>query len=266
VADRCGADLQPETYAARVNLEHIRGVTADPPFQALGDVLLAAHADRVDRGGRQDRARLALFAEIEALEPLVAMNKAGRSCSPRSRSTRTLRDGQGLSGGLAVTDSPASLGTEMLAFAAAQGDKSPLRGRKLSPETCSPWPRSSSSNWPTTPPIRPRPDGEDRRVLQRPGRPACGQRAGARPTGARCGGCLARPRLPTRPPRSTRPWPGPSRKWPPASRRSPGPAPNARRLRSAGGPDPDRARSHPAMAFAQRQPATGGDGAIRTDC
>src|SRR5690606_33204662 len=35
--------------------------------------------------------------------------------------------------GLAVTDSPASLGTEMLQFSAQQGDKSPLAARKQSP-------------------------------------------------------------------------------------------------------------------------------------
>jgi hypothetical protein len=39
----------------------------------------------IEVGGKTEQ-RLALFAEIEALDPLVAMNKAGRSCSPRSRS------------------------------------------------------------------------------------------------------------------------------------------------------------------------------------
>jgi len=34
---------------------------------------------------------------------------------------------------LAVTDSPASLGTEMLTFSASQGDKSPLASRKQAP-------------------------------------------------------------------------------------------------------------------------------------
>jgi hypothetical protein len=125
-----------ETYAARVNLEHIRGVTADPPFQSLGDVLSLRTQDvQIDVGGKTE-TRLALFAEIEALEPLVAMNKAKQKLftsieiNPNFAGT-----GKAYLVGLAVTDSPASLGTEMLTFAAAQGDKSPLRSRKLSPET-----------------------------------------------------------------------------------------------------------------------------------
>lgn len=124
----------PATYAARVNLEHIRGVTAEPPFQALGDVLsLRTQTVSIEVGGKTEQ-RLALFAEIEALDPLVAMNKAGQKLytsieiSPNFAGTN-----KAYLVGLAVTDSPASLGTEMLAFAAAQGDRSPLRGRKIDP-------------------------------------------------------------------------------------------------------------------------------------
>lgn len=120
------------TFAARVNLEHIRGVTADPPFQSLGDVLsLRTEEVQLTIGGKTEK-RLALFAEIDALDPLVAMNKAKQKLftsieiNPNFAGT-----GKAYLVGLAVTDSPASLGTEMLQFAATQGDKSPLRGRKL---------------------------------------------------------------------------------------------------------------------------------------
>jgi hypothetical protein len=122
----------PKTFAARVNLEHIRGVTADPPFQSLGDVLsLRTEEVQLTIGGKTE-TRLALFAEIEALDPLIAMNKAKQKLftsieiNPNFAGT-----GKAYLVGLAVTDSPASLGTEMLQFAATQGDKSPLRGRKL---------------------------------------------------------------------------------------------------------------------------------------
>lgn len=122
----------PATFAARVNLEHIRGVTADPPFQSLGDVLsLRTEEVQLTIGGKTEK-RLALFAEIDALDPLVAMNKAKQKLftsieiNPNFAGT-----GKAYLVGLAVTDSPASLGTEMLQFAATQGDKSPLRGRKL---------------------------------------------------------------------------------------------------------------------------------------
>lgn len=121
----------PATYAARVNMEHIRGVTAEPPFQALGDVL-SLKTENVDLtiGGKIEK-RLALYAEIDALDPLVAMNKAGQKLytsievNPNFAGT-----GKAYMVGLAVTDSPASLGTEMLQFCASKGEASPLAHRK----------------------------------------------------------------------------------------------------------------------------------------
>jgi hypothetical protein len=217
-----------ETYAARVNLEHIRGVTADPPFQSLGDVLSLRTQDvQIDVGGKTE-TRLALFAEIEALEPLVAMNKAKQKLftsieiNPNFAGT-----GKAYLVGLAVTDSPASLGTEMLTFAAAQGDKSPLRSRKLSPETLFTVAEEFQLELAddTADPAH----GLMAKIAAFFNGPASLRPARRCPPNRRPPRRLPlpRPRLPTRPPRSTRPWPGPSRKWPPASRRSPGPAPNA---------------------------------------
>lgn len=120
-----------DTYAARVNMEHIRGITADPPFQAYGDVL-ALKTEVIDLAidGKTEK-RTALFAEIDALEPLVKMNQKGQKLytsieiNPNFAGT-----GKAYLMGLAVTDSPASLGTEMLKFCAAQGANSPLAARK----------------------------------------------------------------------------------------------------------------------------------------
>ena len=64
-----------ETYAARVNMEHIRGVTADKPFKAYGDVLaLKTEQVEIELAGKKEK-RVALFAEIEATDELVAMNR-----------------------------------------------------------------------------------------------------------------------------------------------------------------------------------------------
>jgi hypothetical protein len=124
----------PVTYAARVNLEHIRGVTPDGPFQAYGDVLsLKTEKVALTIGGKTEQ-RLALFAEIDALDPLVKMNQLKQKLytsveiQPNFAGTN-----KAYLVGLAVTDSPASLGTEMLQFAASQGDKSPLAARKQAP-------------------------------------------------------------------------------------------------------------------------------------
>lgn len=124
----------PATYAARVNMEHIRGITAEPPFQALGDVLsLKTDTVSLTVGGKVEK-RLALFAEIDALDPLVAMNKAGQKLYTSIEVNPNFADtGKAYLVGLAVTDSPASLGTEMLQFCAAKGDASPLAHRKQDP-------------------------------------------------------------------------------------------------------------------------------------
>lgn len=125
------ASYDPATYQARVNMEHIRGFSAEPPFNAYGDVLsLKTDTIQLNIGGKTED-RLALFAEIEALEPLVQMNKKGQKLftsieiNPNFGGT-----GKAYLMGLAVTDSPASLGTEMLKFCATQGPNSPLAARK----------------------------------------------------------------------------------------------------------------------------------------
>jgi hypothetical protein len=120
-----------ETYAARVNLEHIRGITPDGAFQAYGDVLaLKTDTVEITVGGKTEK-RLALFAEIDALDPLIAMNKKGQKLySSIEISPNFAGTNKAYLVGLAVTDSPASLGTEMLQFAASKGEDSPLAHRK----------------------------------------------------------------------------------------------------------------------------------------
>jgi hypothetical protein len=125
------ATYNRDTYAARVNMEHLRGFSPEPPFNAYGDVLaLETREIELDVGGKKQK-RLALYAQIDATDQLVAVNKKRQklftSCefSPNFAET-----GKAYLVGLAVTDSPASLGTEMLAFAAGQGENNPLANRK----------------------------------------------------------------------------------------------------------------------------------------
>lgn len=132
--EEMAATYNRATYAARINMEHIRGITAEPPFQSLGDVLsVKAEEVTIELAGKQEK-RLALFAEIEALDPLVAINRRGQKLYTSIEVNPSFADtGKAYLVGLAVTDSPASLGTEMLQFAATQGDKSPLATRKQDP-------------------------------------------------------------------------------------------------------------------------------------
>ena len=122
--EQMAKNYKPATYGARVWLEHYRGVTPDSAFAALGDVL-ALEARPVEDG------KLALFAQIEALPSLVAMNKAKpKIYTSIEVDPNFAKTGEAYMTGLAVTDSPASLGTEVLKFAAEKPEASPFKGKK----------------------------------------------------------------------------------------------------------------------------------------
>lgn len=120
-----------DTYGARVWMEHIRGYTPDSPFRAYGDVT-AVTAEEIQDGDL--KGKMALYAQIDPTDDLIAMVKARQKIytsieiQPNFPATK----GSYLVG-LAVTDSPASLGTEMLAFS-ANAQQNPLAVRKQSPE------------------------------------------------------------------------------------------------------------------------------------
>ncbi|HIE5742107.1 GPO family capsid scaffolding protein [Stenotrophomonas maltophilia] len=121
-----------DVYGSRIWLEHYRGVLPDGPFRAYGDVL-AAKAEEVDIAGEK---KLALFAQVEPTDDLVNMVNVLRQklytsieIAPNFAGT-----GKAYLYGLAVTDSPASLGTTMLAFSAKHPDESPLKDRKQAPD------------------------------------------------------------------------------------------------------------------------------------
>lgn len=107
-----------ETYGARVNMEHIRGVTAAAPFKAYGDVLSVSTSEvELTIGGKKVK-KLALDAEVEATDDLVAMNANGQKIYTSIEiQPNFANSGKAYLVGLAVTDSPASLGTEVLSFA-----------------------------------------------------------------------------------------------------------------------------------------------------
>lgn len=124
--EQMAKNFNREKYGARVWLEHYRGVTPDSSFAALGDVI-AVEARQVEDG------KLALFAQIEALPALVAMNKAKQKIySSIEMDPNFAKTGEAYLTGLAVTDSPASLGTEVLKFAAGNPDANPFKGKKHS--------------------------------------------------------------------------------------------------------------------------------------
>lgn len=124
--EQMAKNFNREKYGPRVWLEHMRGMLPESSFAALGDVL-ALEARTVEDG------KLALFAQIEALPALVAMNKAKQKIYTSIEvDPNFAKSGEAYLTGLAVTDSPASLGTEVLKFAAGNPDASPFKGKKHS--------------------------------------------------------------------------------------------------------------------------------------
>lgn len=103
-------------YGARVWLEHLRGTLPDSLFKALGDVI-ALKAEEQD-------GKMRLFAQIDPTPDLIAMNKARQKIYTSIEIEPKFADtGEAYMVGLAVTDSPASVGTEALAFSV--GSKRP---------------------------------------------------------------------------------------------------------------------------------------------
>ncbi|WP_079218148.1 GPO family capsid scaffolding protein [Herbaspirillum robiniae] len=120
-----------KTYGARVWVEHMRSLLPDSPFRAYGDVI-AVKAEEVDT---DQGKRLALFAQIEPTPALIAMNKEKQKIFTSIELADKFADtGSAYLVGLAVTDSPASLGTEILQFSANKPNASPLAARKHKPE------------------------------------------------------------------------------------------------------------------------------------
>ena len=113
------------TYGARVNMEHIRGIDPNGLFKMYGDIT-AAKTEEVDMEGEK---RLALFVQIDPTPELVELNKKRQKVYTSVEIHPNLNEKGAYLMGLAVTDSPASLGTEMLQFC-SKASVNPLAERK----------------------------------------------------------------------------------------------------------------------------------------
>ena len=118
------AQYSPNTYGARINCEHIKAYWPGGEFGAYGDVV-ALKSEEVEIAGIK---KLALFAQLEPNEALLALNKKGQKVYTSIEVQPKFADsGKAYLVGLAITDTPASLGTEALSFSAKHGT---LAGRK----------------------------------------------------------------------------------------------------------------------------------------
>ncbi len=124
--------FDPRVYGCRINLEHIRGLFPDGDFKRLGDVV-ELKAEKIDDDSAIN-GKWALFARITPTDDLIAMNKklqkvyTSMEIQPNFANT-----GKCYLVGLAVTDDPASLGTEYLEFC-RNAKHNPLQRFKANPE------------------------------------------------------------------------------------------------------------------------------------
>lgn len=111
--EQAAKSYDPNVYGARVWMEHLRGTLHDSSFRAFGDVI-AVKSEEVDINGEK---KLALFAEIDATNDLVEINKQRQKIFTSVEIDPDFQGkGEAYLVGLAVTDSPASIGTEKLKF------------------------------------------------------------------------------------------------------------------------------------------------------
>lgn len=111
------SSYDPKTYGARVNIEHIRGVSGSEPFNSYGDLIeLTTGEIDVNFNGNTEK-RTALYGSFELLENAKKLNDAGQKLYPSIE----IGDNFGGKGfaycmGIALTDSPASIATERMQF------------------------------------------------------------------------------------------------------------------------------------------------------
>lgn len=115
--------FDPRVYGCRINLEHLKGILPEGPFSRYGDVV-ELKSEKIDDDSVLN-GKLALFAKITPTDDLIAMNKKLQKVyTSMEIQPNFANSGKCYLVGLAVTDDPASLGTEYLEF---------CRGAKFNP-------------------------------------------------------------------------------------------------------------------------------------
>lgn len=115
--DEIASSYDPKTYGARLNIEHIRGISGDKPFRSYGDIVEVSVGEiDVNFNGKTEK-RKALYGVFDVLEDAQQLNAAGQKVYP-SIEIEPNFGGKGFAYlmGCALTDSPAAIATERLAF------------------------------------------------------------------------------------------------------------------------------------------------------
>lgn len=112
-----------ETYAPRVNVEHVSGYSPEPPFNGYGTVAaVKSQVDDIVIAGKTEK-RKALYIQVDANDQLVTLAERDQKPFPSVELTPSYAgtDKEGLIG-LAFTDTPASIATQRLQFSRVNGN------------------------------------------------------------------------------------------------------------------------------------------------
>ena len=121
------ANYNPQVYTAVINMEHIKGYTPDSSFRRFG-IVEGLEAEEISEGPL--KGKMALYSWIVPTDELVSMTaKLQKLFTSMEVNPKFSDTGEAYLVGLAVTDDPASLGTEMLQFSASAA-VNPLARRK----------------------------------------------------------------------------------------------------------------------------------------
>ncbi len=115
--DQIVETFNAETYTPRINVEHMKGYSPEPPFNGYGSVIaVKAQDDEITIDGKAEKRR-ALYAQVDGNPQLVKLAKADQKPFPSVELTPSYAGIEkiGLIG-LAFTDSPASIATQRLQF------------------------------------------------------------------------------------------------------------------------------------------------------
>lgn len=127
--EQMAASYDPDTYTARINIEHLRGYGPNPPFNAYGSVAAveAREIELVIDGKKQKR--LALYAAFDINDQAIELNKADQKIFSSVEINPNFADThKAYLVGIAFTDSPASLATQVLKFSSDDRHKDLLVG------------------------------------------------------------------------------------------------------------------------------------------
>lgn len=128
--EQMAANYDPAVYTALINMEHIKGYTPDSPFRRYGKIE-ALETEEIQDGLLS--GKLALYAYLAPTDDLIALTKKWQKLFTSMEVNPDFADtGAAYLVGLAVTDDPASLGTEMLTFSSG-AKQNPLAARKQAP-------------------------------------------------------------------------------------------------------------------------------------